>query len=74
MENFNTIALGFIIVGSFLSLGRDFLAKFCLNIFIFLKKKPADKRLLLIFQTYLMFTGMFFTIIGLLGLLGVLKY
>jgi len=69
----NSIAFALIVMGAFFSLGREYLARVYVKLHGWLKKKQLDERLLRGVQTYLMFTGMIFTIIGLLGLMGVLS-
>lgn len=62
----NPIALGLIIVGALMSLGRDQLAVVYTNIYMKIKNKKADPRMKKAIALYLMMSGMALTIGGLL--------
>lgn len=70
----NHTALGLIIVGALLSLMRELLTTWYLNLYRWLRKSEPNPRLGPLFQMYLMLTGMMLTIMGLLWLFGIVKF
>ncbi len=70
----NTLALALIIVGALLSLGREYLTTWYIKIYAWRTKRQPAERLPAGVRTYLMLTGMVFTIIGLLGLFGLIHF
>ena len=68
------LALALIIVGAVLSLGREYLTNLYIKIYYWRTKRQPDKRLPAGVRTYLMLTGMVFTIIGLLSLFGLIRF
>jgi hypothetical protein len=70
----NNTALGLIVVGALLSLMRELLTKWYLALYRWWRKKEPSPRLAPVFQMYLMLTGMMLTVMGLLWLLGVVKF
>ena len=68
------LALALIIVGALLSLGREYLTVLYIKIYAWRTKRQPDKRLSAGVRTYLMLTGMIFTIIGLLGMFGLIRF
>ncbi|MBN1595088.1 hypothetical protein JW933_04090 [candidate division FCPU426 bacterium] len=65
-------ALTLLVVGAFFSLSREYLAKWYVRIYGWLRKQKTDMRLEKGVQVYFMLTGMFFTVLGILGWLGIL--
>ncbi len=72
-QEVSPLALALIIVGAFLSLGREYLTALYIKIYAWRTKRQPDGRLPAGVRTYLMLTGMIFTIIGLLGLFGLIR-
>ncbi len=70
----STLALALIIVGALLSLGREYLTAWYIKIYTWRTKRQPDERLSSGVRTYLMLTGMVFTLVGLLGLFGLLHF
>lgn len=73
-ETVNKIALGLILAGSILSLGRDYWSKLIAMLYARIKKQEQDPKLKQVFGMYFMLTGMIFTIIGLLGMFNIIRF
>ncbi len=70
----NWTALVFIVIGAGMAFGREPLTKFYLWLYQRRRGGEPQPRLALAMRLYLAFTSLIFTVVGLLGLLGILKY
>jgi len=73
-ETVNKIALGLIVAGSILSLGRDYWSRLMAMLYARIKQQEQDPKLKQVFAMYFMLTGMIFTIIGLLGMFNIITF
>lgn len=64
----------FILIGAVLGFGREALADWYFKLHAWLWKREPNPRLRLALRLYLVFTSMIFTVAGILGLLGIVKY
>ncbi len=74
MENSNPLALTIILIGALMGFGRDVLTTFYLWVYKQWRKQDAPARLGVGVRLYLVMTSIIFTMVGLLGLLGIWKY
>ena len=73
MDNPSPIALGLVVIGAIMGFGRDWLTRFYVWCYRQLRKTDPPPRLAAITRLYLVFTSLIFTIMGMLGLLGIIK-
>jgi hypothetical protein len=67
------LALTLVILGAIMSFGREPLTRGYLKLFTWLWRREPAPNLPNVLRLYLVFTGMIFTLAGLLGLLGIWK-
>lgn len=73
MDNPSPIALGLVIIGALMGFGREWLTRFYGWCHTRLRREEPHPKLLAITRLYLVFTSLIFTIMGMLGLLGIIR-
>jgi hypothetical protein len=73
MDNPSPIAFTLVVLGAAMGFGREWFTKLYVWIFTRLRKEQPHPRLVAIMRLYLVFTGMIFTVMGILGLLGIVR-
>jgi len=74
MEGTNPVALVLVVIGAFMGFGREWLTKFYVWFFKRRRREEPHPRLVAATRLYLVFTSLIFTVVGMLGLLGVVKF
>jgi hypothetical protein len=73
MENASPVAFTLVVVGAAMGFGREWFTRWYAWVFTRLRRQDPHPRLVAIMRLYLVFTGMIFTVMGMLGLLGIIK-
>jgi hypothetical protein len=74
MDQTNPTALALVVIGALMGFGREPLSRFYAWTFARLRGNEPSPRLLAITRLYLVFTSLIFTVAGMLGLLGVVRF